>query len=346
LHTDDLPDSLAGTHLPEPTAIAGSSLIRVAYQFLNDSEPLPSGILAAVRFAPGSHRSQAPGAHAPDQGSNALQIDVALQPLHGRAPAELWFATGPVRTGHEGSIRYAHDDNVLFAALEVDEREHGGIRAATEWAYARIGRFQQATGFPHTLRIWNYFDAINEGAGDQERYRQFCVGRVHGLGDAAHQRYPAATTIGCQHTTWRLQIFWLADRHPGDPIENPRQLSAYHYPRTYGPVSPTFSRATIARDGTMLVSGTASIVGHVSRHHDDPVEQLEEILRNLAALDRGSAPPREAKTLLKVYVRGPQLLASIAARLKSVHPRAGVILLAGDICRRELLIEIECLRCA
>jgi chorismate lyase / 3-hydroxybenzoate synthase len=338
LHTDDLPDS-------EPTPPAGSSLIRVAYKFLDDSEPPPSGVLAAVRFASGSRESQESGASAADRPGNALQIDVALQPLHGRAPAELWFATGPVRAGREGPIRYAHDDHVLFAALEVEEREHNGILPTTEWAYAQIRRFQQASGFPHTLRIWNYFDAINEGAGDLERYRQFCVGRVRGLGDAAHQRYPAATTIGCQRTSGRLQIFWLADRHPGDSLENPRQLSAYHYPRAYGPVSPTFSRATIARDGTMLVSGTASIVGHISRHHDDPVEQLEEILRNLAALDRGTTPPRDAKTLLKVYARGPQLLTAIAARLKSVHPHAGVILLAGDICRRELAIEIECLRC-
>jgi chorismate lyase/3-hydroxybenzoate synthase len=344
LHTDDLPDSLTRIHLTEPTAAAGSSLIRVAYH--DDSKPLPSGVLAAVRFAPGSHALQAADASAPASGSNALQIDVALQPLHGRAPVELWFAAGPVRAGREGPIRYSYDDNVLIAALEIDEREHKGIVATTEWAYAQIRRFQQASAFPHTLRIWNYFDAINEGAGDMERYRQFCVGRVRGLGDAAHQRYPAATTIGCQRPTGRLQIFWLADRHPGDSLENPRQLSSYHYPRTYGPVSPTFSRATIARDGTMLVSGTASIVGHVSRHHDDPVEQLEEILRNLAALERGSAAPRDAKTLLKVYIRGPQLLTAIAARLKSVHPRAGMILLAGDICRRELLIEIECLRCA
>ena len=342
MHTDELPDiALRGTPIDAP--VPGASLIRVEYQFLPDGQ-LPAGLLAVVRFGPAAPESAAQ--RPADAGSHALQIDVGLQPLQGPAPAELWFATGPVRAGREGSIRYAHDDNVLFAVLEADEREHGGIRGTTEWAYTQIRRFQQASEFPHLLRIWNYFDAINEGAGDLERYRQFCVGRVRGMGDGAHQRYPAATAIGCQRRSGRLQIFWLADRHPGDALENPRQLSAYHYPRTYSPVSPTFSRATIARDGTMLVSGTASIVGHVSRHPDDPLEQLEEILRNLAALDRRKGSRRDAKTLFKIYVRDPQFGSAIAARLKTVHPDGGVILLGGDICRRELLVEIECLRAA
>ena len=80
-------------------------------------------------------------------------------------------------------MRYAHDDQLLFAVIEEDERAYGGIRSTAEKLYAAMRQFQEHCGFPHLLRMWNYFDAINEGDGDVERYRQFCVGRARGLGD-------------------------------------------------------------------------------------------------------------------------------------------------------------------
>ena len=152
---------------------------------------------------------------------------------------------------------------------------------------------------------------------------------------ATHEPYPAATAIGRQHATHRLQVYWLGGRQSGIPIENPRQLSAYRYPREHGPVSPGFSRATLAADGTLLVSGTASIVGHESRHIGDARQQLEEIVRNLAAL-----PARELR-MLKVYLRDPALVDGVDARLREVYPASQVVFLAGDICRRELDVEIE-----
>ncbi len=168
--------------------------------------------------------------------------------------------------------------------METDEREHGGIAAAAEFAYGEIRRFQARSGFPHLLRMWNYFDAINDGNGDEERYRQFVIGRARGLAGTAHEPYPAATAIGHPHTTHRLQVYWLAGRQPGvadreSPADERVSISA-----RARPVSPGFARAMLVADGTLLISGTASIVGHESRHAGDAREQLEEIVRNLAAL--------------------------------------------------------------
>ena len=49
----------------------------------------------------------------------------------------------------------------------------------------------------------------------------------------------------------------------GTPVENPRQVSAYRYPREYGPQSPTFARALLPPSPRvpLLLSGTASIDG-------------------------------------------------------------------------------------
>ena len=322
--------------------------LRVAYHPLEGAAPWPAGVLAAIRFATPSQQ-QAGG-----ELDAGLTIDVGLEPLNGprqaAARAELWFATGPVHTGRwsdagaapPATVRFAHDANHMFAVIELDEREHGGILLTAEHAYAAIRRFQQQSQFPCLLRMWNYMDAINEGAGDLERYRQFCVGRGRGLGDAS-QAYPSATAIGRQRPDHIVQVFWLAGNVPGQSLENPRQVSAYHYPRIHGPVSPTFARALIAPDQTLLISGTASIVGHVSQHHDDAMAQLEETVRNLGSFAPHVSRHRSAssKDLLKVYVRDPALTPRVAERLGQLYPGSDIIFVAADICRRELLLEIE-----
>lgn len=337
LQADDLSDDLLTSRSAgqaESAAIRPARIL-VEYRKLDALASSPAGLLGAVRFGAGTHSaSTAP-----------LTIAIQLEPLQGPA-AEVWLASSPVQAGQAGIVRYAHDAHFLLALVEEDERSHGGIKPAAEAVYAAIRRFQQHSPFPHLLRMWNYLDAINEGTGDQERYRQFCVGRARGMGDAASGRYPAATAIGRQRKTHELQVLWLAGRDAGTAVENPRQVSAYHYPRAHGPVSPSFSRATVTRDHTVLISGTASIVGHVSQHPGDALGQLEETLRNLSAL---TPHPRRQdgsgrKDLFKIYVRDPALVQPVAARLLQVHPESEAVFLAGDICRRELLLEIECIR--
>jgi chorismate lyase/3-hydroxybenzoate synthase len=318
-----------------PPTQAGRNSLRVEYRTEGNRLTTTSAApLAVVHF----------GAQRPTNTDGSLLIHVSLDPLSGSERDEVWFGEGAVTRGQAGSIRFAHDDRFLFAVLEEDERRHAGIREATHAAYRAIREFQRAAGFPHLLRMWNYLDAVNEGEGDLERYRQFCVGRATGLGESATVDYPAATAIGRQVQTRELQVFWIAGRVPGSAIENPRQLSAYRYPRVHGPVSPSFSRATLSSDGVLLISGTASIVGHASQHIGDPVAQLEETLRNLDALmQRAPTQPKVTDMgALKVYLRDPRHLPELSKLLQQRFPNVPVIYLAADICRRELLLEIEC----
>ena len=84
-----------------------------------------------------------------------------------------------------------------------------------------------------------------------------------------------------------LQVYWLAARVAGTPLENPRQVAAYRYPRQYGPQSPTFARAMLPPAGSdmpLLLSGTASVVGHETRHPGDVLAQLDETFANLDSL--------------------------------------------------------------
>jgi chorismate lyase/3-hydroxybenzoate synthase len=121
-------------------------------------------------------------------------------------------------------------------------------------------------------------------------------------------------------------------------------MSAFHYPRQYGPAPPHFSRAMQVADG-MLISGTASVLGHSSHHPDDLPAQLDEILRNLASLRQAGGVTASAPgggILLKIYLRDPTTAAFVASYLRGhLPPQVQFLLLGADICRRELLVEID-----
>jgi chorismate lyase/3-hydroxybenzoate synthase len=282
---------------------------------------------------------------------DARYLRVPLPALQGVAPFEVWRASGPVSHGADGSIAHSNDGELQFGALEVEEME-GDILAASEHAYTLLSAFWRSSGYPYVLRIWNYLDAITAGDGDAERYRQFCVGRVRGLGCIDISRLPAATAIGCRDGRRVLQVYWLASRSPGTPLENPRQISAYRYPREYGPQSPSFARALLppaAAQVPLFLSGTASIVGHASQHADSLKAQLDETLANLdslLAIARGRAPSLsphfDGTSRLKVYVRDAEDAAAVAAQLNArLGDGVPYLMLQADVCRRELLVEIE-----
>ena len=276
-------------------------------------------------------------------------LRVPLHP-HGAAPLEVWRSHAPVHVGTQGAVRWAEDDTLHFGWIEVEE-DGIGLEAASAEAYAAMSAVVRARGFPHLLRSWNYLDAITDGEGDDERYRRFCVGRASGLGEVMIGTLPAATAIGRRDGMRTLQVYWLAGRTPGTPVENPRQVSAYRYPRQYGPQSPSFARAMVPPSAQMplLLSGTASVVGHESRHHDCIESQLAETFANFESLIKaaGNVRPELAQgfgtqSRLKVYVRDVQALPLIEQALaEHLDPAVPRVLLHAAVCRRELRVEID-----
>lgn len=308
-------------------------------RYVAPSHAVPTDALAYLAFG-----SDAP---LPD---DPRAFRVALRPLGAARVAEVWLGSGPVASGRDDDVAFAHDGTHLFGRIELDEAGAGGIERAAEAAYRRALAFTRASEFPHLVRIWNYFDAINAGDGDAERYRRFCVGRAAALADAyPPERLPAATAIGRDGPGTALQLYWIATRAPGRAVENPRQESAYRYPRRYGPAPPSFSRAMALDGRLLLISGTASVVGHATNHAGDTLAQLDETLANFASLCEAASrvdpaiPPRlTAASLLKVYVRDPAQYEAVRAALEPRLPAGCTPLyLRGDICRADLLLEID-----
>lgn len=189
-----------------------------------------------------------------------------------------------------------------------------------------------------------------------ERYRHFNAGRQQAFIDARRSAFdgtPAACALGTAEGP--LRVYFLAGRRAPLAIENPRQISAYRYPATYGARSPTFSRAALADIGggrqALFISGTASIVGHTTLHLGDVRRQTEESLANMAAVrevasSRAGGAFDASMPIYTVYVRHRSDFATVRdvfERHVGAHSTAAreAIYLQADICRAELLVEIE-----
>ena len=226
------------------------------------------------------------------------------------------------------------------------------MEGLTRYIYERILSLQKAKNYPHMLRIWNYFPWINRDADGLERYRSFCVGRHQAIDTSSgyEQHLPSASAIGTHGG--KTLVYFLVSRDQGIQIENPRQVSAFEYPDQYSPRSPAFSRAVAVQwdqNRHLYISGTASIIGHETHHKHDYIRQLDECLNNIDALisrsreEAGSDIHSSADLSgIKVYLRHPEYLDHakhyVSDRLGDETP---VVYLHGDICRNDLLLEVE-----
>lgn len=269
----------------------------------------------------------------------------------GGALREVWTSTEPPHFERHDDVALCRTDTYLAGFVQT-----AVCKSSIEWTsqmlMRKVLRLVTERGYSRLLRFWNYVPAINRAHDGLEHYHRFCIGRhkafiAHGCEIARDA--PAATAVG--HIAQTLAIFFIATNRPLVAIENPRQLSAYRYPRQYGPRSPSFARAVLSGDprkgdAQLFLSGTASIVGHRSLH-DNATAQTEETLLNIRVLIEqaerqcGALFDWNDAIALKVYLRNVADLARVKEMIAAVLPTTQTLFLQADICRSELKVEIE-----
>lgn len=311
-----------------------------------DSAPLPADqpILTHLYFGNKIHTDK-----------NCLSVQTSLEVLGSNLFAQYWFTDKEVKQSRYKNVHYAFNQQMLFGHIQLPCSSQDDFQQLTEQLYQEVFECLKNTGCRHLLRTWNYFPGITKTTAAHKqinRYELFCSGRLRAMQASGidNKIYPAATVIGNQNGY--LQIYFLASDTPGIAVENPRQTSAYHYPVTDSYTQPIFSRGILKVWGNRIhfyVSGTASIVGYETLHINDVCAQLNEAINNVETLvahanDQHQTQLNAQDDLLymKVYIRHCKDAAHIkqvlAARLSSNTPR---ILLLGDMCRDNLLVEIE-----
>ncbi|HUW80938.1 MAG TPA: hypothetical protein VMV54_08630 [Acidocella sp.] len=260
---------------------------------------------------------------------------------------EVWVSAHRVTQSHDAQPDISWDGELLFGCLTLGDAGGDGLEPKAFDAYSALFDTLDHEGYPELLRVWNYLPRINDAGYGLERYREFNVGRHEAFcnrGRAIGEgSVPAACALGTRQD--KLVICFLAGKLSGVVIENPRQTNAYRYPRDFGPRSPTFSRAVLLGDA-LLISGTASIVGSETVHPEDIVRQLDETLENLhmviaQARSNGFTGKDPDGLCLNVYLRHAGDYPNVRDRLASEFGRAHIAYLQADVCRADLLVEIE-----
>lgn len=269
---------------------------------------------------------------------------------------ETWTASRPVTAGVYEELVYAHDAERLFCACRIPGSADYADQVRR--AYSHVFELVDGLGYPDLVRMWNYIGSINAPNGSgMETYRDFCVGRAEAFAHSGKDM-PAATGAGSLGDG--ISLYLLSGRAgSATHIENPVQVPAYRYPVRYGPKSPSFARATRfappgRRDGSqrVFISGTASIVGHKTRHAGDVEAQCRVALDNIdqligsANLERHDIRVKRddlSFDAVKVYVRRVEDIPLVARACAGYFddPATRIAYLNVDICRSDLLVEIE-----
>jgi len=280
-------------------------------------------------------------------GSTPLRLRTLKESNQTITQNEVWkSSTKIINKGSTDGCIWRYSDDYLFIAVDLDCTVNDDLEAVSEQAYKKLLSIIVDSNYKNLIRFWNIIPRINAGIGDGENYKRFCNGRLNAFNEFSinSAQFPAASAVG--HHDDGITVYAIAGKIKPSHIGNPRQIEAFNYPRQYGPTSPSFARATnlelTNENRLFFISGTASILGHDSVHVGDLIGQLHTTNDNILYLLKEVGLKRNNIQSLRVYLRHLEHYQETMNTLKNWCPHAQIIITHADICRSDLLVEIEC----
>ena len=216
------------------------------------------------------------------------------------------------------------------------------------------------------VRQWNYIGDILKTRDNYQNYQIFNEVRSE-----YYHRYrtvkgfPAATGVGMKHGGVIIDFCALKPHESVmiRPIENPNQVNAYEYDQMVlkgradkgNPVKhpPQFERGLLLANyshSTLYISGTASIIGQetvgigdIERQTIVTIENIKKLSdpARISELVSRSHIPEEKYGLLRAYIKRQNDFGVVRQICEKFFPQIPVSYVEADICRDDLLIEIE-----
>ena len=216
--------------------------------------------------------------------------------------------------------------------------------------------------FSDVVRQWNYIERIVAVESGDQHYQSFNdVRSEHYCNESWGGGYPAATGIGTQFGGVIIDLDVVIAKCGGvriRKIDNDLQVAAHEYSKglLIGDLSikttPKFERAkSIATqdENRVYISGTAAIVGENSLEGVCFEEQIKATMLNIENLicertfvlsDIRTPSPMKIN-MFRVYLKFERDVAEAVEYMSSNYGDVAVSYLLGDVCRDELLVEIE-----
>lgn len=302
---------------------------------------------------------------------------ISQRPLRGAISVELTLAEGQEALIYKslGFIRYAKIETTcsawLFLGIDQNQTMEGDFYQLVFDAFDTVRRIleNENMSFRNIIRQWNYIENITTTtrveSKEYQHYQMFNDIRAlfYGKSDL-RDNFPAATGIGCNLGGFAIEIIALdhQDTVKNTSITSPVQHNAYDYSRQVlvgdsfyasRKQPPLFERAKMVTQedsGIIYVSGTAAISGEVSIEVPDAAEQTEITIGNIFELLsisnlQGCGVTEELENItpcyVRVYLKHPEEQHQVEKICKKYFGNTPLMLLQADVCRSELLVEIE-----
>lgn len=243
------------------------------------------------------------------------------------------------------------DGRILYAGGFQGDVINFGIEQQSVEVFQLLGDVLKKEGFPINtiVRQWNYIEQITKFAGDDQHYQSFNNARSDFYEKTEWLNgYPAATGIGANWGGILVDVdaavLTAADSFV-TPIDNKLQVAAHEYseqvlePARKKKTTPKFERAksmTFGDRRIVYISGTAAIRGEESLIGVGLERQLHITMDNIAELI-GDAKP----AMLRVYLKEMNDYEEAARLMDEYELNIPISYMWADVCRDELLIEIE-----
>lgn len=300
--------------------------------------------------------------------SDEILLSVLAQPpISGKLIIEACFYdphfwnTKLVSKGENGAVLFQQQDSRILIG-NVQSYEEDSCRINSENAFSGLTEIFNSVNFEiHSIvRQWNYIENILGFDGNEQRYQEFNNVRSGFYGDLFKEGgYPAATGIGMNRGGIIIEFIAIQSASLiTTPIDNPEQVAAHSYSskvlvggECVLKTTPKFERARYLElfgKKIIFISGTASIRGEKTVGLNKPTEQTEITIENikqlyskkeLSKISTGNLVPKYGHA--RVYIKDRKDFSEIRRTFKSHFGNLPVVYIVADICRKDLLVEIE-----
>ncbi len=268
--------------------------------------------------------------------------------------------------GHSYTLISHNDQKIIFSGgITFPSSDQFLLSVQHAFDLAEQLLDNEEMNFSNVVRQWNYIEnllGLEKQAGQRlQRYQIFNEVRSFYYDPAIFkQGFPSATGIGCK--TAGITIDFIAGTNLNiSPIKSPVQEDAYKYSEKVleGDAlnktqkrPPFFERAnfvSLLDQETIFISGTAAIEGEESIKSLDISAQTTHTIENIKSLitktnlqsNNIEGEPLDILDMVRVYVKHETDANTVEHLVKTCLPASNYTFVQSDICRDNLLVEIE-----
>lgn len=278
----------------------------------------------------------------------------------------------------DAEILINEQDGICYGTIESDTEKmlfvegvpasdfSEGVQQQSQEVFAKLDNLLTSHGFAvdDIVRQWNYIGNIVGCRGGKQNYQEFNDARTRYYASGKWQNgYPAATGIGASGEGIIISAIAFkkadADNRGIYPIDNPLQVAAHIYSKRVlidddknaMKSTPKFERAKLIETecgACCFVSGTAAIRGEESvdassakKQTIRTIENIEHLVSKENLVKFGCKPYDLKYAKLHIFIKNKEDYDEVREVVEQSYPQMPVIYSIADVCRSELLVEIE-----